>query len=149
MKGSTLKTTLEKLGVIASYSRPRVSVMPKACFQHDDNPFSEALFRTCKYRPDWPRRGFATIQDARSWVKGFADWYNDKHLHSAIRFVTPNQRHAGKDGETLAKRASLYANARASKPERWSSNTRNWSQIGPVWLNPDRPEMTPKTRAAA
>lgn len=140
MKGSTLKTTLEKLGVIASYSRPRVS---------NDNPFSEALFRTCKYRPDWPRGGFASIDNARAWVKTFADWYNDEHLHSAIRFVTPNSRHAGQDRETLANRTALYANARASKPERWSGKARNWSPIGAVWLNPERDERGLETRAVA
>lgn len=140
MKGSTLKTTLENLGIAASYSRPRVS---------NDNPFSEALFRTCKYRPDWPRGGFATIEDAQTWVKSFADWYNNDHLHSAIRFVSPITRHTGQDCKTLAKRAALYANARALKPERWSGNTRNWTPVGPVWLNPDRSENGLKTRDAA
>ena len=131
---------MEKLGIIASYSRPRVS---------NDNPYSEALFRTCKYRPNWPRRGFATIQEAQTWVKGFARWYNDVHLHSAIRFVTPSQRHAGMDGDTLQKRASLYANARAAKPERWSGNTRDWSQVGAVWLNPEHNEIGKQMRDAA
>ena len=98
MKGATMKVTLEKLGIIASYSRPRVN---------NDNPFSEALFRTCKYRPDWPSKGFATKTDAQAWVKSFANWYNGEHLHSAIRFVTPNVRHTGHDGTTLANRASL------------------------------------------
>ena len=82
-----MKTTMEKLGITASYSRPRVS---------NDNPFSEALFRTCKYRPDWPTKGFATRADAQAWVKSFASWYNGEHLHSAIRFVTPNARHDGR-----------------------------------------------------
>jgi putative transposase len=125
MKGATMKTTMEKLGIIASYSRPRVS---------NDNPFSEALFRTCKYRPNWPTKGFATKADAQAWVKSFANWYNGEHLHSAIRFVTPNARH---DRATLANRASLYANARAQNPERWSGQTRNWQPAGPVWLNPE------------
>jgi len=83
MKGATMKVTMEKLGITASYSRPRVS---------NDNPFSEALFRTCKYRPDWPNKGFATKADAQAWVKSFASWYNGQHLHSAIRFVTPDAR---------------------------------------------------------
>ena len=76
MKGATMKVTLEKLGIVASYSRPRVS---------NDNPFSEALFRTCKYRPDWPNKGFATKACAQAWVKSFASWYNGDHLHSMIR----------------------------------------------------------------
>ena len=70
MKGATMKTTMEKLGITASYSRPRVS---------NDNPFSETLFRTCKYRPDWPTKGFATRADAQVWVKSFARWYNGEH----------------------------------------------------------------------
>lgn len=92
MKGATMKTTMEKLGITASNSRPRVS---------NDTPFSEALFRTCKYSPDWPTKGFATKRDAQAWVKSFASWYNDAHLHSAIRFVTPSVCHAGHDRETL------------------------------------------------
>jgi len=140
MKGATMKTTPEKLGITASYSRPRVS---------NDNPFSEALFRTCKYRPDWPTKGFATKTDAQVWVKSFATWYNGEHLHSAIRFVTPDARHAGHDRATLANRAIIYANARAQNPERWSGKTRNWQPTGPVWLNPDTETSAPEIRDAA
>ena len=104
MKGATMKVTMEKLGITTSYSRPRVS---------DDNPFSGARFRTCKYRPDWPTKSFATKADAQAWMKSFASGYNDDHLHSAIRFVTPNARHAGHDCATLANRAIFYANASA------------------------------------
>ncbi len=140
MKGAIMKTTMEKLGITASYSRPRVS---------NDNPFSEALFRTCKYRPDWPTKGFATKADAQAWVKSFASWYNDAHLHSAIRFVTPNTRHAGHDFATLASRASLYATACAQNPQRWSGKTRNWQPAGPVWLNPETETSAPEIRDAA
>ena len=119
MKGATMKVTMERLGVIASFSRPRVS---------NDNPFSEALFRTCKYTPRWPTRGFATIDEARAWVQSFVRWYNLEHRHSAIRFVTPDQRHR------------VYQLARAAHPERWSGKTRNWQPIGSVWLNPERPD---------
>jgi len=140
MKGATMKVTMEKLGITASYSRPRVS---------NDNPYSEALFRTCKYRPDWPTRGFATKADAQAWVKSFVSWYNAEHLHSAIRFVTPGARHAGHDCATLARRASLYANARAQNPGRWSGKTRNWQPAGPVWLNPETEISAPEIREAA
>ncbi len=140
MKGATMKVTMEKLGITASYSRPRVS---------NDNPFSEALFRTCKYRPDWPGKGFATRAQAQAWVKSFVSWYNGAHLHSAIRFVTPNARHAGHDRATLANRASLYADARAQNPERWSGKTRNWQPAGPVWLNPENETSAPEIRDAA
>ena len=140
MKGATMKVTLEKLGITASYSRPRVS---------NDNPFSEALFRTCKYRPNWPAKGFATKADAQLWVKSFASWYNGEHLHSAIRFVTPNAHHTGHDRAMLANRAGLYASARTKKPERWSGKTRNWQPAGPVRLNPERETSAPEIRDAA
>lgn len=140
MKGATLKVTLDHLGIRASYSRPRVS---------NDNPFSEALFRTCKYRPEWPSKGFGDIEAAREWVKRFGTWYNGEHLHSGIRFVTPNTRHQGQDPAVLAQRASLWAAARAARPERWSGPLRNWTPAGDVWLNPDRDNGAPKIRDAA
>src|SRR3546814_14877404 len=80
--------TLQKLGVVPSFSRPSVS---------DDNPYSEALFRTLKYTPAYPRKRFADIDQARAWVQGFVAWYNTEHRHSGIQFVTPAQRHAGAD----------------------------------------------------
>ncbi len=140
MKGATMKTTMEKLGITTSYSRPRVS---------NDNPFSEALFRTCKYRPDWPTKGFTTRADAQAWVTSFASWYNGEHLHSAIRFVTPDARHDGRDHATLASRAILYAKTRAQNPKRWSGKTRNWQPAGPVWLNPENEISAPEIRDAA
>jgi putative transposase len=140
MKGATLRATLERLGVTASYSRPRVS---------NDNPFSEALFRTCKYVPEWPQRGFARLDDARAWVARFVAWYNNEHLHSAIRFVTPAARHRGEDRAVLARRAWVYEAAREMHPQRWSGETRCWRPIGSVWLNPDRSteDVGPATRA--
>lgn len=140
MKGATMKTTMEKLGITSSYSRPRVS---------NDNPFSEALFRTFKYRPNWPTKGFATKAEAQEWVRSFANWYNDEHLHSAIRFVTPNARHSGSDRKVLANRAILYATARAQNPQRWSGEIRNWQHAGPVWLNPENEIRVPEVRDAA
>jgi putative transposase len=127
MKGSTMLATLHKLGVLASFSRPRVS---------DDNPYAEALFRTLKYRPGYPRKPFAAIDDARAWVAGFVAWYNHEHLHSAIRYVTPEQRHARLDATILASRHRVYQVAHARTPSRWSRHTRNWSPIGAVSLNP-------------
>ena len=127
MKGSTMLATLEKLGVVPSFSRPRVS---------DDNPYSEALFRTLKYRPSYPRGPFEDIEAARRWVAEFVEWYNDNHLHSAIRFVTPADRHAGRDEEILMRRKAVYDDARAKNPERWSGSTRNWTPAAEVVLNP-------------
>src|SRR5690606_28795701 len=88
MKGATMKATMEKLGVLPSFSRPRVS---------DDNAFSEALFRTAKYWCEYPRKPFASLEEARAWAAKFVAWYNHHHLHSGIGFVTPAARHAGRD----------------------------------------------------
>lgn len=129
MKGSTMLATLQRLGVVASFSRPAVS---------DDNPFAEALFRTMKYRPGYPRKPFASREEARDWVDGFVAWYNGTHLHSGIRFVTPNDRHEGRDVVILAAREALYEASRRRTPRRWTGPTRNWSPITAVRLNPER-----------
>ncbi|MGG4579684.1 IS3 family transposase, partial [Alcaligenes faecalis] len=128
MKGSTLQVTLEKLGITASHSRPQVS---------NDNAYSEALFRTCKYRPGYPIDGFASVQAARLWVHQFIHWYNHEHRHSAIRYLAPAQRHAGLDAPILQARQRLYQQARQRHPARWSGKLRNWQPIGSVWLNPE------------
>lgn len=132
MKGSTMLATLQRLGVVPSFSRPSVS---------DDNPFSEALFRTLKYRPGFPRKPFATIAAAREWVAGFVAWYNDEHLHSAIRYVTPSARHLGRDTAILAKRRAVYRAAKKRMPRRWTGDIRNWSPVGAVYLNPVKQEV--------
>lgn len=131
MKGSTMLATLQRLGVIASFSRPSVS---------DDNPFAEALFRTLKYRPGYPSKPFASIEAARAWVAGFVAWYNGEHLHSGIRYVTPDARHAGRDKAILARRHDVYTRASKRTPRRWTGPTRNWSPIGAVYLNPVKQE---------
>lgn len=129
MTGATMVVTLERLGVLASFSRPRVS---------NDNPFSESLFRTLKYRPEYPTQPFADLAAARAWVDGFVRWYNTTHLHSGIRFVTPDDRHAGRDIAQLAARHAVYTAACAARPERWSGRTRNWDPLLTVTLNPGR-----------
>jgi transposase InsO family protein len=128
MKSATLRSTLEALGVMRSYSRPRVS---------NDNPYSEALFRTGKYRPGYPSRGFPDMEAAREWVLAFVRWYNLEHRHSGIRFLTPHQRHQGLDRKILAQRHAIYQAAKEAHPNRWSGPTRNWNPVGDVWLNPD------------
>jgi transposase InsO family protein len=128
MKGKTMLVKLEELGVIPSFSRPRVS---------DDNPFAEALFRTMKYRPSYPDKPFLTVEDARRWVAGFVAWYNDDHQHSGIRFVTPSERHDGRETAILAHRHRVYLEARARRPSRWSRHTRDWTPIAVVRLNPE------------
>jgi putative transposase len=131
MKGSTMLATLQRLGIVASFSRPSVS---------DDNPYVEAIFRTLKYRPGYPRKPFASLADAAAWVDAFVRWYNTEHLHSAIRFVTPEDRHEGRDFALLAARHKLYGCVRAKTPRRWTRGTRNWTPIGAVTLNPIRRE---------
>ena len=129
MKSATLLAKLYDLGITPSRGRPRVS---------NDNPYSESLFRTLKYCPQWPVGGFADIEAARAWVHDFILWYNHEHRHSRIRFVTPVQRHRGEDRAILAGRHALYQQARARTPRRWSGRTRNWEPIGTVDLNPER-----------
>ena len=135
MKGATMLATLERLGVPASFSRPGVC---------DDHPFSEALFRTARYRPDFPQEPFVDLAHASAWVAAFVQWYNHKHRHSAIRFVTPShrhtltsaQRHDGRSVAILAQRARVYSDAKAQQPTRWSGATRDWSPISTVAPNP-------------
>ena len=135
--GSTLKATtvlamLNWLGIKPSYSRPRVS---------DDNAFAESLFRTAKYRPEFPAQGFETLDGARAWAAEFVRWYNLEHRHSGIRYVSPQQRHTGQDQAILAARHTLYRQARQRHPARWTGATRDWSLIDVVTLNPERDEV--------
>jgi len=129
MKGSTMLAALEQLGVAASFSRPRVS---------NDNAYAEALFRTCKYRPDYPSKPFGSLEAAQAWTQKFVRWYNQVHRHSGLKFVTPTQRHEGRDAAILAQREQVYRDAKSRNPQRWSRGTRNWELDGQVWLNPER-----------
>ena len=104
----------------------------------DDNAYAESLCRTAKYRPEFPAKGFADLQAARTWAAGFVDWYNIDHRHSGIGYVSPIQRHDGNDHAILAARHTLYTKARSTNPARWSGKTRNCSPVGPVTLNPER-----------
>jgi len=127
MKGATLLATLQALGVAMSFSRPSVS---------NDNPFSESTFSTMKRRPAFPEGPFKSIEDARAWMTSFVRWYNTEHRHSGIRFVTPEDRHSGRETALLEQRKVVYAKARAARPERWARSTRNWEPVGDVVLNP-------------
>jgi transposase InsO family protein len=129
MKGATLLATLQKLGVVPSFSRPSVS---------NDNPYSEALFRTLKYVPSYPGKPFETVEQARDWALGFQQWYNEEHKHSALKFVTPAERHRGEDEAVLARRRTVYETARVQHPERWSGRLRHWEVPKEVWLNPPK-----------
>ncbi len=137
MRGSTYVAKLADLGVKPSYSRPGVS---------DDNAYAESLFRTCKYRPGFPG-AFATLDEARAWVLAFTRWYNHEHKHRNLKFVSPAERHGGEDQAIFAKRKTVYEQARAKHPARWSRGVRNWSLPAEVWLN--RPAEENGLREAA
>ena len=126
MKGATMLATMQRLGIVPSFSRPSV---------RNDNPFSESLFRTLKYCPVYPTKPFASLDAARAWVVTFLQWYHHEHLHSGIRFTTPASRHAGTDTAILHNRDRVYHAAQRTHPSRWSGATRNWTKIERVTLN--------------
>ena len=139
--------TMHDLGVVPTFSCPSVS---------NDNPYSESLFKTLIYRPQYPVRVFASLLVARQWVGRFVHWYNQEHRHSAIRFLTPHERHEGlQDG--LLHREDVYEAAKAANPQRWSGATRNWQPVRVVHLNPNqssaekirRKEERPQLKQAA
>ena len=137
MKGATMLATLQRLGVVPSFSRPSVS---------DDNPYSESLFRTLKYSPAYPSQPFANLEQARQWVHTFVNWYNNEHRHSGIKFVTPAQRHDGKDQQILENRQAVYEAAKLTRPDRWRNrSTRNWERTEKVWLNPPKEHYNIRT----
>lgn len=148
MKGALMLSTLQALGVMPSFSRPAVS---------NDNPYSESIFKTMKYRPGYPQSPFENLLAARQWVGTFVHWYNEEHRHSAIGFVTPAQRHAGLDVTLLNRRVAVYEAAKAKHPQRWSGATRNWQPVLVVHLNPEKPateaikkqERNPELKKAA
>jgi transposase InsO family protein len=129
MKGTSMLSMMQALGIIPSFSRPSVS---------DDNPYSEAWFRTAKYAPRYLGR-FEDLSAARDYFERFVYWYNEEHCHSGINFVTPAQRHRGEDQMILARRKQVYEQAKARHPERWSGRaTRKWDHIAEVYLNPEK-----------
>ena len=135
MKGATLRAKMIDLDIASSYSRPRVS---------NDNPYSESLFKTIKYHYTYPEDPFATLGDARNWVDQFVTWYNGEHKHSAIKFVTPNQRHNGLDKGILESRKRVIEQAKADSPERWNGRpTRDLSHVNVVYLNPGKENKQP------
>lgn len=130
MKGATMLATLQRLGILPSFSRPALS---------DDNPYSEALCRTLKYTPAYPKKPFGRIEQARQWVLRFVTWYNTEHRHSATKVVTPAQRHYGQEKALLARRKAVYEAAKRIMPQRWKGRpTRDWQPVAEAWLNPDK-----------
>lgn len=123
MKGATMLGMLQTLGVVPSFSRPSIS---------NDNPFSESTFKTLKYCPTFPDKPFGSVELAREWTSKFVNWYNEIHKHSAIKFVSPSQRHRGEDLLILEERAKVYERAKSKHPYRWSKSCRNWLHLGVV-----------------
>ena len=129
MKCLTMKAKLEELGVTASLSRPSVS---------NDNPYSEALFRTLKYRPHWPSKGFNSLAETREWVDKFVTWYNEEHKHSKLNYISPSKRHMMQDRDILSNRKAVLEVAQEKNSIRWPNGIRNCDPIGAVMLNPDK-----------
>jgi len=100
-----------------------------------ENPHQNLLLM---FGPEYPSQLFCTIEEAQAWIDGFVNWYNDEHLHSATRFVTPNDRHYGCEGQLLAKRHRIYQEAKQRTPNRWTRQTRNWKPVHLFMLNPEK-----------
>jgi putative transposase len=127
MKAKTLALLLSDLGVNKSHSRPYVS---------DDNPFSEAQFKTLKYHPDYPDR-FGCIQDARSWARPFFQWYNYQHYHTGLNLLTPASVHYGQADDIRRHRQAVLAAAYAQHPQRFAHGEPIvMGAPAAVWINP-------------
>jgi len=133
MTSKPVALLLADLGVLKSHSRPYVS---------DDNPFSEAQFKTLKYRPQFPDR-FGSLVDARAFCQGFFPWYNTAHRHSGIGLLTPSDMHHGLADQRIADRAQVLASAYAAHPERFVGGLPQ-PPVRPteVWINPPKPLPT-------
>ena len=140
LKATTVLAMLHWLGMTPSYSRPRVS---------DDNAYAESVFRTAKYRPEFPQHGMADLVQARLWAGRFVHWYNEEHLHSGIGWVTPSARHAGRDKALLEGRRAVYAQAQARHPQRWARQVRAWKHQAVVTLNPERDSVVEAARQSS
>jgi putative transposase len=138
MRSKTVAQLLVDLEIAKTHSRPHVS---------DDNPYSEAQFRTMKYRPDFPQR-FGSIEDARTHCQRFFDWYNTEHRHSGIGFMTPETVHYGRAGEVYKQRAVALHAAFARHPKRFKGVAPQPAQLPTAaWINP--PKKEPSTRKSA
>jgi putative transposase len=127
MRSKLVSLLFSDLAIEASYSRPRVS---------NDNPFSEAQFRTFKYRPEFPDR-FGSVEHARSVSHDLFDWYNDAHHHSGLIYLTPADVHYGRADDVLAQRHQVRVAAQAAHPERFVQGPpRRQTLPGAVWINP-------------
>lgn len=131
MKGKPLAQLLIDLGISKSHSRPHTS---------DDNPFSEAQFKTMKYHPDYPDR-FASIPTSRQWARGFFDWYNNDHYHSGLNLLTPTSVHYGAAVVVQQQRQTVMRMAYAAHPERFAGGLPTVKGApAAVWINPPKQE---------
>jgi putative transposase len=127
MRAKTLALLLSDLSVEPSHSRPHTS---------DDNPFSEAQFKTLKYHPGYPDR-FGSLQDARGWAGPFFDWYNHEHYHTGLNLLTPASVHYGDDAPLRRQRQIVLSAAYAVHPERFSQGLPVVAAPpSAVWINP-------------
>jgi putative transposase len=127
MTSKSLALLLGDLGVVKTHSRPHVS---------DDNPFSEAHFKTLKYRPNYPDR-FGSIQDARLFCQEFFSWYNDQHHHSGLNLLTPANVHSGQAAQLISKRQAVLDLAYQAHPERFVRRPPLHPSLPTaVWINP-------------
>jgi putative transposase len=133
MTSRTVAQLLSDLGVTKSHSRPRVS---------NDNPFSEAQFKTLKYRPDFPDR-FTSLEEARRHCKAFFWWYNHEHYHSGIAWHHPADVHHGRVEQVHAARADVLTAAYERNPERFVRRPPQPPTIPTtVWINQPSPDDT-------
>ena len=131
MKAKAVAHLLADLGVNKSHSRPYTS---------DDNPFSEAQFRTLKYRPDFPDR-FGSLQDARSWARRFFYWHNQQHRHTSLALLTPAMVHGGRAEAVLQQRQQVLSTAYLAHPERFVRGQPLPGALPQaVWINPPAAE---------
>ena len=134
MTSLTVADLLEKLGVTRSLSRPRVS---------NDNPYSEAAFKTVKYQPTYPKR-FSDIAQARSWMRRFAAWYNAEHYHSGIGYHHPADVHAGTATATATKRQAVLDAAYQAHPDRFRNKPPTAPTVpAEAWINKPTIHTTP------
>jgi putative transposase len=134
MKAKSLALLLNDLGGDKSHSRPYVS---------DDNPFSEAHFKTLKYHPTYPDR-FGCIQDSRAWARAFFDWYNHQHYHSGLNLLTPACVHYGRTDDIRRQRQAVLDAAYARHPQRFVRGE-PIAKVAPpeVWINPPKETNLP------
>jgi len=134
MRSKPVALLLADLGVSQSHARPHTS---------NDNPFSEAQFKTLKYRPSFPAR-FGSLEDARAFCRAFFRWYNHEHRHSGIGLMTPAQVHAGRGAEVRAARAAVLDDAYTAHPERFVRGRPQPPELpAAVWINPPKTKEAP------